>query len=167
MSIVCAQAPKLNMDSLAAAVKATLTAKGCDKYANTARSAAAYFLYTPYSDDIVLNTCQCVVGRWMISTNKTTITISQNCHEGFIDNQVEKGVLLSAYMSAVIIYTIDKGGKKVTLDRYLYAMEETVQYYGRNRERIGKSEYWDKLLELTPEDRTAKLTQLYQSESHK
>ena len=45
-------------------------------------------------------------------------------------------------------------------------MEETLQYYVRNKKDFGKSKYWEKLLKLSREERIAVYTDLYKKDGH-
>jgi len=163
--VVPAQTVQLKTDSLVLALDEVSSVEGCRQHTNTVKAAAAYYLYTPYSEkDIVRQPCAQLVTQWAINTDELSLSISPHMHEGLIVKDVKKGELLVAYLAAACFYAINNGEKETTLDAYIYAMEETLHYYQRNRSIIGKSKYWEKLLKKTDEQRRAELTELYKKD---
>ncbi|MBO4689356.1 MAG: hypothetical protein J5621_00625 [Paludibacteraceae bacterium] len=154
-----AQTLQLKTDSLALAISEVSTLEGCRAHRNTVNAAAAYCLYTPYLEsDIVHQACRKVIVEWAENTDELNLFLSPNMHKGLVGKEAK---LMLAYFAAADMYAINSGIKETTLDAYSYAMEETLQYYVRNKKDFGKSKYWEKLHKLTKEERIARYTDLY------
>ncbi len=157
-----AQTLQLKTDSLALAINEVGTIEGCRAHRNTVNAAAAYCLYTPYlKSDIVHQACRKLIMEWAISTDELSLSISMNMHKGLIGKDGKDGKLMLAYFAAANMYAINNGISETTLDAYSYAMEETLQFYERNKKEFGKCKYWEKLHKLTKEERIARYTDLY------
>lgn len=165
-SVLHAQTLQLQTDSLALALEGVSSVAGCSQHANTVKSAAAYYLYSPYSEtDVVRGACQQVVMLWATNTADLHLSISPNMHQGLVDKKVKQGELLTAYIAAAVYYAINEGVKETTLEAYVFAMEETLLYYSKNKQNIGKSSYWEKLLKMKEEKRLAEFTKLYNEDN--
>ena len=159
---VSAQTVQLNRDSLGLALKEVSTVEGCRMHANTVKAAAAYCLYTPFSDDdVVRRGCEALVIQWTTNTDEIDLQISSHMHNGLLDKKVKQGVLLVTYIAAADLYAITTGLKETTAEAYFYAMEETLQFYRVNKKVIGKSKYMERLLKMSEAERTAEYQNLF------
>ena len=167
MCVSFAQTLTLRVDSLTKALKETETVEGCRIHKNTVKAAAYNFLKAPYSkkDNIVRLSCLQLLLKWSENTDELTIGLSENMHEGLLAKGIKDHELLSVYIAAVDYYAINTGIREVTLDAYIYAMEESLYFYEKYTKFIGKSKYWEKLLKLSADERIARYAELYKKDN--
>ncbi len=167
-SIINAQTLQLKTDSLVLAIQEVSSSEGCLVHKNTVKAAAAYYLYTPYSeDDVVRQASQKLVVEWATNTDELNLQLAPHMHEGLLDKEVKQGTLLAAYIAAADLYAITNNVKETTLEAYLYALNETLHFYESNNQFIGESKYWNKLLKKSEADRQKELIRLFKLDNRK
>lgn len=137
-------------------VKHYATADECRADNDMAKQVVNYYFTTSLPDDrTYAKSALSFLMSWVESSDEILVGISDQCMSPFLSCNMDASIIfMGTYICGCVKYNREvKTSYEYTFDMHYYAMVETLRYYERNRDFLGKCKKLDKMLKSLKKDR--------------